>query len=154
MILSTCIADMCTRNHWWIAFSILIGTHEILSMSSTVLKLNYSVSFVLSSTLITVQWVRVQLWRQTHSIRNMFDTCAYSFTFIDLEILIILINDSNGLNHSSKFSVLVVAAFRKKRRKNKTKTVSKASTQPSTEYCSVRIILIISYRIILILWFL
>ena len=59
-------------------------------------------------------------------------------------------SDSNDLNHSSKFTVLVVAAFPKKkeeRRKKKTKTASKANTQPSNEYCSIRM------RIILILWF-
>ena len=37
--------------------------------------------------------------------------------------------------------------YKKKKKKTKTKTASKANTQPSTEFCRVRI------RIILILWF-
>ena len=91
------------------------------------------------------------------------------------KLLIILINGSNDLNHPSKFTVLVVFAFTKKeerkrqmqqtkqihnllqsivvfvlvvRRQKETKTASKGNTQPSTEYCSIRM------RIILILWFL
>ena len=61
------------------------------------------------------------------------------------KILIILKNDSSDSNHSSTFTVLVVVAFTCKKRKKKTKTISKVNTQPSTEYCSVRM------RIILIL---
>ena len=66
----------------------------------------------------------ITLTHQTHNIRNMFDSYAYSFRFIDLEkIRIILVNDSCDSNHSSKCTVLVFAAFPKKKRRNKkTKT--------------------------------
>ena len=59
---------------------------------------------------------------------------------------IILINESSDSNHLSTFTVLVVVVFTKKRRKKKTKIANKANILPSTEYCSVRL------RIILILW--
>ena len=50
----------------------------------------------------------------------MFDSYAYSFRFIDLaKILIILINDSNESNHSSKFTVLFVVVFKKQKKKQK-----------------------------------
>ena len=44
-------------------------------------------------------------------------------------------NNSNDKNHSSKFAVLVVVALKKKRNK-RTKTTSKANTQPSSELTS------------------
>ena len=59
-------------------FSLFISTYEILTKSeSTVLKFNYSDSFVLSSTLIykyRLQWVWVQRWYQTLTIRNIIDS--------------------------------------------------------------------------------
>ena len=74
---------------------------------------------------------RIRLHIQIHKIRK---------------ILIILKNDSNDWNHSSKFTVLVVVAFSKKKKKKtkkkkkknknkkrqtKTKTARKSNTQPS-----------------------
>ena len=41
---------------------------------------------------------------------------------------------SSDSNHLSKFTVLVVVAFIKKRRKKNTKTASKANTQPSSKF--------------------
>ena len=85
------VNSMHIRDQQWIDFSLIISTHEILRMSeSTVLKFNYSDSFVLSTTLIykyRLQWVWVQSWHQTHTrhIRNMFDSYAYLFRFINLE---------------------------------------------------------------------
>ena len=77
------------RDQQWIAFSLLVSSHEILSMiESTALKSNYSDSFVLKSTLIykyRLQWVWVKRWHQTHYISNMFDLYVYSFRFIHLE---------------------------------------------------------------------
>ena len=65
------------------------------------------------------------------------------------KILIILINDSNKSNHSSKSTAFIGGAFTKKRRKKKTSTTRKPNTQPSTEHCSVRmrIILILCRRV-------
>ena len=40
-------------------------------------------------------------------------------------MLIILINDSNDLNHSSKFTVLVVAAFTKKEERKRQRQKAK-----------------------------
>ena len=75
------------RDPQLIVFSLLITTHEILSISeSTVLKFHYSDSFVLTTTLIykyVLQWVWVQRRHQTHNIRNIFDSYAYSFRFIN-----------------------------------------------------------------------
>ena len=86
-------------------FFLLISTHEILSVNeSTVLKFNYSDSFVFTTTLIykyKLQWVWVQHWHQTHNVRNIFDKFRK-----------VLINDSNDSNHSLKFIVLaVIVAF-------------------------------------------
>ena len=49
------------------------------------------------------------------------------------KIFIILINDSSDSNHSSTFTLLVVA----ERRKTKT-----ANIQPSSEYCAYFVILV------------
>ena len=115
------------------------------------MKFNYCDSFVLKSTLIymyRLQWVWVQPWHQTHNIRNMLDSYVYSLRFIDLDLekylrsRKVLINDSSDSNHSSIFTVVAVAAFIKKE-----KTKGSIHTKPYTEYCSVRI------RIILILCF-
>ena len=73
----------------------------------------------------------------------MFYSHAYSFRFITLEKYVKYLNTSNDSNHSSTFAVLVIAAFIKKRRKKKTKPASNANTQPSTEYYSVRMQIII-----------
>ena len=74
------------RDQQWIVFSLLISTHEMLSMSkSTVSKFNYSDSFVLTTILIynyRLQWVWLQRWHQTHNIRSMFNSYAYLFRFI------------------------------------------------------------------------
>ena len=55
-----------TRDQQWIAFLLLISTHEILSIyESTVLKYNYYDPFVLTTTLIykyRLQWAWVQHW--------------------------------------------------------------------------------------------
>ena len=58
-----------------------------------------------------------------------------------------LINYSSDSNHSSILTVLVVVAFTKKSIKKKAMIASKANAQTSTEYCSVRmrIILILSF---------
>ena len=74
------------RDLQWIAISLYISTHEILNISkSTRLKFNYVLcdSAVLTTTLIykyRLQWVCVQHSHQTHTIRNMFDSYACSFT--------------------------------------------------------------------------
>ena len=108
--------SLWTRDQQRIAFSLLISTHAILSITeSTVLKFNYSDSFVLSSTLIykyRLQWAWVQRWHQTYNIRNMFDSYAYSFRFIY----------SSDSNHSSKFAVLVVVVFIKKEERKRQQT--------------------------------
>ena len=53
-----------------------------------------------------------------YNIRNIFDSYAYSFRFINLEkyLPVILINDSK---HSLKFTVLVVVAYTNKKKKKK-----------------------------------
>ena len=79
----------------------------------------------------------------------MFDSYAYSFKYITLEKYIILINDSNDSNQSSKFTDTVVVALKKKRKKKKTKTVSRANIQPLTEYCSVRMRIKRSFKILI-----
>ena len=48
----------------------------------------YSDLFVLTTTLIynnSLQWLCEQLWSQTHNIRNICDSQAYTFRFIILE---------------------------------------------------------------------
>ena len=107
-------------------FSLLISTHEILSMNDpTVLKFNYS--FALTTTLIykyRLQWVWAQCWYQTHNIwfiRLLIQIHKFRKIFISL------INDSN---HSSKFTVLVVlvAFTKKKKEKGKESKQSKHTT--------------------------
>ena len=50
----------------------------------------------------------------------------------------------NDSNHLQKFTVLVVAAFTEKtEERKKTETARKTKTQPSTEYCSVRMRIIL-----------
>ena len=103
-------------------------------------------------------WESEQYWNSTtllhsYSVQHWFlNTGCIEYEYnVDIilllqihkfrKILIILIIDSN---HSSTFTVLVVAAFTKKEEKKKnTKTARKASTKPSTEYCSVNMIRII-----------
>ena len=66
---------------------------------------------------------------------NMFDSYAYSFKFINLEIPVILINDSSDLNHSSTLIVSVVFAFtKKKRRKKKEKIATHNLLQANHKY--------------------
>ena len=84
----------CTQHEWdevvtisaMNRFSLLISTHKTLNISrSTILKFNYHDLFVLTIKLIymySLQWVWVQRWHQTHNIRNMLDSEAYSFRFI------------------------------------------------------------------------
>ena len=107
---------------------------------STKLKFNYSHSFVLTTTLIykySLQWVWVQCWHQTHNIRNVFDSNAYSFRLINLEKHFrILVNDTSAA--LIKIYSLSCCCIYKERRNKKAKTASKANTQASTEYCSVR----------------
>ena len=107
------------RDQQWTVFSQPISNHVILSMSeSTVLKFNYSDSFIFKSTKIykyRLQWVWVERWHQTHNIRNIFDSYVYPFRLIDIrKIFSILINETSDSNHSSTFIVLADTTFTRK----------------------------------------
>ena len=68
----------------------------------------------------------MQLWHKAHNVRNIFDSYAYSFRFINLKKkFIMLINDLSDSNHTPKFTVFVV-----RRKENTTTAIS--------ENCSVR----------------
>ena len=63
-------------------FSILISTLEILNIQSesTILIFNYVLWFIHTRSLkhcvhkYRLQWVHIQRWHQTHTIRHMFDS--------------------------------------------------------------------------------
>ena len=119
-------------------FSLLISTCKNLNMSeSRVLKFNYSDSFVFSSVLIytlRLQWVRLQCWQQTHSIRYMFDSLIQIHKF--RKLLIILINASSVSNHSSTFTFSVnVLHFTKKEEEENGQRQSKKKNSKSYRLC-------------------
>ena len=117
-------------------FSLLISTHVILSISeSTVLKFNYSDSFTRTTTLIykySVQWVWVERWHQTYNLRNMFDSYAYSFGFINLEkyLYSVFINNSEWLKSFINIYSLLVFSFLQRKCCPHTRCIKKIANQP------------------------
>ena len=85
---------------------------------------NFEYEWVNSIVIHLFWFIRTQLiWYQTHNNRNMFDSYGYLFRFVIILkndssnhkwLNAILINDSSDSNHSSIFTVLIVAAFTKK----------------------------------------
>ena len=108
------------RDQQWILFSLLISTHEIFSMSeSIVLKFNYSDSIVLSTTFfykhrLQCVWIQCSL----HS-KYVWFICQLIQIHKFRKILIILIKDSSYSIHLSKFTALAYKTRRRQRQQAK-----------------------------------
>ena len=116
-------------------FSLPVSTHEILNISeSTILKFNYILLwFIFTHYNVDLQYTGCNEYVYNVDIELIpFEKCLI------LNLSIILINESSD----SKFTVLVVVAFTTKEKSHISKnhrTTSKANTQPSSKYFSVRI---------------
>ena len=88
------------------------------------------------------QWSALSLFISTYEILTVSESPVLKFNYPDLFVSI------RKTRIMIKIYSLSCCCIYKKRRKKNIKSASKANTQPSTEYCSVRM------RIILILWFL
>ena len=118
-----------------IAFLLIISIHEILSTSAlTVLKFNYSDSFVLTTTLIYT--VQVAKSINTTLTSNSYHSKYVWFIWLLIQfhkfrkILIILINVSSGSKYSSTFTVLVVVAFTKEEERKRQRQQAKETPNP------------------------